>query len=515
MNPQEKLQPTVTANDLAGAVTPPKLTPPQQPSIPRSLSGMVSSVRDAGNQILQAQTEEAKQLKELRAQQASLSGEGTLSDLYNNLSSQYQLPDNMKQLQDIQLQLSDNKTQSELTKSRIAGASGQTATQAGREITQEEREQAVRDAGLAARAAVLQGNIETASSLVNQAVSIAYQDRTLRNQNLISQINDLRGTVDNQTQQLLDQEQRKYEEDLAQIQRIQDAVDEAMLSGAATQQDIAKLTSPNISDDERLALAQAISARGASQMRNLDIAQKQASIRASNASANASETKRLLDLAAAGDQDAMSQLGLSTDPDMRQYQLATTDIQMGVNAAQRALDQIEGLKLSTGAYQNPLAAATLQSVGLGITGGAAIGSLAGGVGAVPGAIAGGIAGLAATPMYYSRTKTAKDEFLGAATFLVNDTTFQEIRDLKAQGVTFGNMTEGERIAAGRAAQALNSAAEVDESGTVTGFKGNPETIQGYLQDIKVAYEARQEYLDSQTFISPDEQTEAQAVWNNN
>lgn len=341
MNPTQTVQPTISAKDLANPVVQPKLTEPVQPTIPASLSGTISNVRNAGDQIIQAQTEEARQLKELRAQQAALAGEGTLSDLYNNLSKQYQMPANMRELQDVQLQLSENKTNSELTKSRIAGAGGQTYNQAVREISQEDREQAIRDAGLAARAAVLQGNIETASTLVNQAVQFAYQDRTLRNQNLINQINDLRGTVDNQTQQLLDAEQRKYEEDQAQIQRIQGAVDAAMASGAATSQDIAKLTSPNVSDEERLALAQSIAARGAAELRNLEIADRQASIRSSNASAALRE-QELKDVIAAGNDpaqvsDSLSQLNFLRDTVQRVIGGDVTDAEGNVIQSYDAL----------------------------------------------------------------------------------------------------------------------------------------------------------------------------------
>jgi len=225
--------------------------------------------------------------------------------------------------------------------------------------------------------------------------------------------------------------------------------------------------------------------------------------------------KLLLDRAAAGDKDAARQLGLSTEPDEQEYQIKTADIQMGIGAAQSFLKNAEGIKLATGAFQSPFMAATAQAIGGGTAGGALAGSVVPGIGTVLGGVAGALAGVAATPFYYSRTKTAKDEALAAASFLVNDTTFQEIRDLRASGVTFGNMTEGERIAAGRAAQQLNSAAIVDESGTVSGFRGSPETIKQYVNDILVAYQGRQEFLDRQKTISQDDESEALSVWNQN
>lgn len=273
----KKLVGSISASDLANPVSPAPLTPPVEPS-PLPSNGMVKAVADETNNIIAAQTEEAKQLKDLRGQFAALGEQGSLSDLYSSLSSEYELPQNMKELKDINLQLTDMQTDSDLTKSRIAGAAGQTLGQGGREITQEDREHAIRSAGLAARAAVLQGNIETASSLVSQAVNIAYQDRTLKNQNLLAQIQDLSGVVDDQTQQLLDKEQRKYEEDQAKIAEIKQAVNAAALSGAASAQEMQQLSDPLLSDEDRLALAQGIVARGAREDRALDRANTQSLI---------------------------------------------------------------------------------------------------------------------------------------------------------------------------------------------------------------------------------------------
>ena len=175
----------------------------------------------------------------------------------------------------------------------------------------EQREEAVRSAGLAARAAVLQGNIQTATQLAKDTVDLAYKDRTLEAQNLIAQINYFQGIADDQTSQLLERDKRQYEAELAQIEELKTNIANAMVSGA-TQSEIATLNDPNTPDADKLALAQQITARGANEMRNLDIAQSQASIRASNASAQKAETDRLLNLAEAGNQDAIDALGLTT-----------------------------------------------------------------------------------------------------------------------------------------------------------------------------------------------------------
>ena len=275
---------SVSANQLAeGAATAPVTEPVEAPPVNR---GVIDRSAQHTDEVIRATTQESKDLDKVRAEMAAIAGEGSLQDMFTGGLADAGVPDWMKELTDIQLQLADRGTESAITQSRIEGAAGQTLAAAGREVTQEQREAAIRDAGLAARAQVLQGNIETASNLVNQAVTLAYQDRTLRNTNLINQINDLRGVVDEQTQQILDREQRKYEEDQAEIERVQAAVDAAMASGAATSEDVKTLTNPKLTDEERLAAAQAITARAATESRNLEMEGKRASNAASWALAN-------------------------------------------------------------------------------------------------------------------------------------------------------------------------------------------------------------------------------------
>lgn len=230
-NMLSRLNGSVSAPDLAKDQVPAPLTEPvEAPPVDR---GVIDRAAQGTQEFITAQSAEADRLKQLREEYGTLSGEGSLTDMFTQQQEQFGIPANLKELQDIQLQLADRGTESRLTQDRIAGAAGQTMAQAGREITQETREAAIRDAGLAARAEVLQGNIETASNLVNQAVQLAYQDRTLRNTNLINQINDLRGVVDDQTQQILDKKEREHQEDQVSIQRAQGIVDSAVNAGYA------------------------------------------------------------------------------------------------------------------------------------------------------------------------------------------------------------------------------------------------------------------------------------------
>jgi hypothetical protein len=325
---QTLLSPTVKAGDLASPVTAPKLTEPVVGSIPSRTTGTVKNVATDTQNFITAQSAEQDRLTQLREEYKQLGLQGSLSDLSEQKQTEFgATPEALRELKDIQLQLSDNKTASELTKTKIEGAAGQTLSQAQREVTQEDREQAVRDAGLAARAAVLQGNIETARALAKDAVDIAFQDRSLKNQNLINQINDLQGVVDGQTAQLLEADKRKYEAEQAAIKELKENIASAMISGAS-QSEIARLNDPELDDASKLALAQAIIARGANQMRNLDIAAKEATI--ANTYDQIADRKARLDLA-----EKAAQLEID--------KATATEEEVKQSRAEKALGMLSGL----------------------------------------------------------------------------------------------------------------------------------------------------------------------------
>lgn len=274
------VQPTVSAKTLANPTKPVTVPEPLKPSIPRDTLTVARNVARDTQGFISAQSEEAKQLKELQATYGALNGQETLADIFRNTQASYGVtPESFKTLEDINLQLADMEGASEINKVRIS--SGNSEAQAQREITQEDRELAVRSATLSARAAVIEGKIETATKLAKDAVDIAYQDRTLQATNMLNQINMVQKQVDAQTSQLLEEDKRQYEAELATIKEIKDAVGAAMLNGAS-QSEVAQLTDPKLDDASKLALAQSITARGANQLRNLEIAQKQAAIASSN-----------------------------------------------------------------------------------------------------------------------------------------------------------------------------------------------------------------------------------------
>jgi len=308
---------TVSANQLSNPVDTVTVPQPQVSSIPPQSGQLVTNITRDNAGFIAAQTEEARQVRDLQNQFGALNDQGSLSDLFNTTRDQFGGgSDSLKELKDIQLQLADMDTGSALTKTRIEGGAGQTAGQLQREVTQEDREAAVRSAGLAARASVIQGNIQTANAAAKSAVDIAYQDRTLKSTNLLNQISMVQSKVDEQTAQLLETEKRGYEADLAAVKELKDATQNAIVSGAS-QAEVSQLMDSTVDDATKLALAQTITARGAGEMRGLEIEGKQASINASNASAANSmdsiRSRKLGDALAQAEIDQIANAGNSPD----------------------------------------------------------------------------------------------------------------------------------------------------------------------------------------------------------
>lgn len=173
-------------------------------------------------------------------------------------------PEAVTQLQDVQQQLQRLNTQFDLQGSRIA--EGSSIGQAQREVSQNERERAIRTAGLAAQAQLLQGNIETAQSIARDTVNFAFQDEQLRLNQLGRQYDALQDRVSGQEAQLLEQRRVELAQEQDQLENLRDNVANAVTSGVATADEMTQLTNQAIPAEERVALAQQITARGAAQL---------------------------------------------------------------------------------------------------------------------------------------------------------------------------------------------------------------------------------------------------------
>lgn len=263
------IEPTVSANELT---SPPAQVNPPVPNVNTNdgsrTNNLVGNVVNQNDGIIRSTSENAQKRDEL----AGLLGEQNFDAAGQraDLTKQFGVTDNLSRLTDIQTQLAQRNTESGLRKVEIESG-GQGAIQGQRSLTQEDRENAVRNAGLAAEASVLSGNIQTASTLINNAMQDFYSDRTLKNQNMINQLEYFSGLADEETKQLLEKEQRGYEADQKKIERTLDAVDQAVTSGAATPDEIKMLTDPRTTDEDRTSLAQAITGRAAKSLYDAEL----------------------------------------------------------------------------------------------------------------------------------------------------------------------------------------------------------------------------------------------------
>ena len=275
---------SVPASSLAAPVSRVNVPAPVENIVPPAQG--IDAVRDNLTfDIQEFRTNQAQERENFQQLQALGGGESFI-DARTRLTQESGMVANQTRLQDIQTQLAGLSSESLGTRINIASEAGATGATSQRAISAEQAKNNVRSFGLAAEASILQGNIESARTFVNDAMTTIYQDRQLGRQNLIDQNNALSNILDPQRAEILMQDNRRYEEEIAATQRVQSAVDLAMQSGA-TADDVKKMTDPTLTDEDRLATAQGIVSRGATQDRALDIAQQEASIRASNASADA------------------------------------------------------------------------------------------------------------------------------------------------------------------------------------------------------------------------------------
>lgn len=104
-----------------------------------------------------------------------------------------------------------------------------------------------------------------------------------------------------------------------------------------------------------------------------------------------------------------------------------------------------------------------------------------------------------------QSRQDKSNVLGDLSFLYNSAAFNEIVDLKKSGVTFGNLSEGERKAAAASANALIAQFKVDTEGNVTGIKGTESKFKKNLAVVQDAFKDRKESAYTDAYLTPEEQ----------
>ena len=440
------IQPTVSASEIANppaSVTPP--VPTVNTNTGATTSNLVGNVATNTQGFIQAQSEEAAKAKEM----ATLLGtqEFNAADERQGLTDKFGVTGNLSRLTDIQTQLTNANTESAATKTRIQGADGQTLGQAQRAVTQEDRENAVRTVGLAAEAAVLQGSIETASTLINNAMTDFYSDRTLKNQNMIQQLEYFSGIADEQTKQLLGKEQRKYEADQKQVERVLSAVDSAVASGEASADEIKRITDPKTPDFEKERIANTVIARNA--RTNLQLERTLASERI--ASERRSNLPKDILLPTEVIEQGGKKLLINSQTGEVIADFSGSDKSVSELTLQKQQDEI----LMT----DKLASDAGLNSAVGPTGIARIGLI-------------------------DEVTGAKDDFIAAIDSLTKGLTIDELLDAKAKGATFGALNEQEFGTLEQAATKINGMRVKDkDTGETQYFDASEKTFKDELDLI--------------------------------
>ncbi|MFS4438597.1 hypothetical protein ACMA5I_10315 [Paracoccaceae bacterium GXU_MW_L88] len=200
----------------------------------------------------------------------------SFSSYFENELGKLGTPDAVNQLREANNELVRLNTQYDVQNVQIE--EGNSIGQAQREVTQNDRERAVMTAGVAARAQLLQGNIEIAQSIARDATNFAFQDRQLQLQNMGAQLDYLSRIVEGEEAQLIAERQRLLQQEAEELQFVKDNVSMAIASGGASQSEIAQMTNPMTTDEQKLAIAQSIVGRTATSDRQLQRRAQEASI---------------------------------------------------------------------------------------------------------------------------------------------------------------------------------------------------------------------------------------------
>lgn len=283
MNPD----PVVKTEELINPPTQVEVPDPITASAP-SIAGASTIADAAENEITRIDTEESRQRDDILNILGDAPAQNT-SRLRADSNEANGVNSIREQLSAENLRLTSLVNSFDSIDARIQSAQGQSSVRQSAQLGQLNRERAVEVKAQAAIVTALQGNYALASQQANQAVQDAQADRKAHLDQLDAQYDRLSGIVDEETQQVLNlqAEERQVERDF--LKQVSDNVSAAVASGVASQAEIAQLTNANTSDEQKMALSQAIQARGSSETRSLERQRVNAQIRSSMASANSSE----------------------------------------------------------------------------------------------------------------------------------------------------------------------------------------------------------------------------------
>lgn len=470
----------------------PSLTIPEVPQI----SDAAGPAKTAAGQFLeQAQTQANARLQ--KSEQAGTESERKIRELMGLANTESQtrtkleetrgvtsIEEQMRQAEEsmarqiADIDAFDLQNVTDLEQMRVDGSKADiTKRTFGAQAAEFNLQNTVRRAGMAAnlRATVasnlaLQGNLEAATEQVDKALKAIYDPirQGLEMEKFFLERNDVRLGEDRAEAREL--RMKGIDRQFAEIDRAQSLVDSAVASGYAGSDDIKQMTALSGNPEAQSAFALQIVAKGRraaiaaeAQTRAL----QQAKLRAELAAASKTEEEGSYQIKTAKNEEMMRHLGI---------------IKNSGNLVKN---------VSTGGFFSRIGQA-LKGGGVGAAAGS-VGWAAGPVGGAIGTVGGFLAGAGGTA--FAQTK-AQEDMLASVDYLLNSSAFQSIRDEKAAGVTFGQLSNEERQAAARAANALIASVRTEE-GISTGFRGSPESVMENVRIFEEAVKTNQDRLNAQ------------------
>jgi hypothetical protein len=504
----ETLPVAPSTNIPVSAIESSNVSPVQMPSVPTSQVNTGAALASADQTIGNIQ---AQQTKELEAQKEAAANEetesvrrineavgilGTQEAKRNELETKAGIPEANKRLRELTTGLSqatadlrqfdlDNvntieqmrvdASKRDITKrtfnAQSAEANIQMAVQRAGKVASVYAQQA--------SVQILQDDIKGATDSIDKALKSAYEPirMQLEMEKIFFQRNANR--FDTAQQNVVNAKMKEIEQQQNEIDRAIMSVDSAVASGFATDKDVETMTALSSNPQEQKVYADKIVALAArTQYQNALAATQAAAQRAAQTASNDVQAQAI-------SKAISSQTALDVIDVIKNNPLG-----------------IKAISGSTGFGRTSISTA-FEGLKRGFVGGTAAGAVAGsvipGVGTVAGGALGGVLG-AVTGAGVGTVQAAgqRADVAAGLGYLVNSETFAEMRRLKQGGVTFGSLTEGERIAIGKAADALFSAMEVDNNGAVVSVRTSEKEFERLLNDFQ---QKQQTYLQEANMVA--------------
>ncbi len=428
----------------------------------------------------------------------SLSGR---SETESRLTEEAGIPEIESEIRDIGAQISRRRADLTAELEQI-GQQGFRATAVRGQEARGRRQVAAEIAGLEAAQQAAQGQLATAVSSVERAVSAKY-DPILEDIQIQRELISLsKDRMTRQERKLAEQretalmrDERLYESQKRSEERAFNLVLDAQKNGLSPQ--VASRLMAGVASGQ-MGVSDVLESAGS----YVGLLERQAAQRAADRASIANRTD-LINLAQEGDQFAIEQLGYDpNDQALSAEDMVSNELRYVQNVENRdrvqgLIDNTVGIETTSGIVKAPWLSGIFSSPFSANKDTSLIGKV----------------GRFLPPVAMVQNVSARDDFLADASYVIKNLTLEKFLELKAQGATFGAMSEEEWRVIGSSASEL-SAMAIEENGVLKGFRGSEEKVAQELQEI---YDTYQTVIDRENMaaLSAQDKNEITNIYNGN